>query len=369
MNNSFRTWFQQLWVPKPFRLPEPEFSQDQIDLLEELVQLIQPTLSMAESASKDDRVQMAQFLVDLGNGIWRIRRKIESLGRMPKEIRDALYSLESTWKSMSEGGVEIVDHIGTVPPPEEARVVEYREIPNIAREQVIEANRPTILLKGAVIQVGEVIMGRPSAHAPILAPEPETPVPSGVYIEVTQPPEPEYEVVSAEIDISAEQAVPIPETQVLEEHVDEVAEVPEIVEAVHTEELTQLEMESVLPGLSLDEDEDAEQTAEELLAAVEEMPNDVPDEPSEDETYMEDDGEYEPPVFDAVEAILGRRVASDVDDEMLEEAEIVSEAEPQLKEADGSILGMLREASVITDPDARRDTKDQDDTTAGGGSR
>lgn len=163
---SFWTRLKQLWVPKPFRLPKPRFSGGQIDLLEELIQLIHPSISLAESANQDDKTHLAQFLVDLGTGIWRIKKKIESLGRMPKEIRDALFSLESTWKSMSEGGVEIVDHIGVVPSPEEARIVEVRTIPNIAREQVIEATRPTILLKGEVIQVGEVILGRPAAAPP-----------------------------------------------------------------------------------------------------------------------------------------------------------------------------------------------------------
>ncbi len=199
MKQSFRTKLKQLWVPKVFRLPEPEFTKDQVDLLEDLIQLIHPTLSMAETASRDDRVQMAHFLVDLGTGIWRIRRKIESLGRMPKEIRDALYSLESTWMSMSEGGVEIVDHIGTIPSRNEAKIVEVRDIPNLAREQVVDAIKPTILLKGEVIQLGEVVMGRPAKNdAPQEMPaEPAEPVePRSAFTH----PEEEEETVSHEVE-------------------------------------------------------------------------------------------------------------------------------------------------------------------------
>ncbi len=163
MKQSLKTRLKQLWFPKVFRLPEPEFTREQVDLLEELIQLIQPTLSRSENAMQDERQQMAGFLVDLGTGIWRIRRKIEDLKRMPKEIRDALYALESTWMSMSEGGVEIVDHIGTIPRREEATVVEVRDVPNLPREQVVDTIKPTILLRGEVIQVGEVVMGRPAA--------------------------------------------------------------------------------------------------------------------------------------------------------------------------------------------------------------
>jgi hypothetical protein len=170
LKQSFKTKLRQLWFPAEFRLPAPEFTKEQLDLLEELIQLIQPTLSQEEKATRDERISMARFLIDLGTGVWRIRRKIEGLSRMPKEIKDALYSLESTWASMSEGGVEIVDHSGTIPLKNEAKVVEVREIPNLTRDQVIETVKPTIMFKGEVIQVGEVVMGR--------AVKPEIPSPS-----------------------------------------------------------------------------------------------------------------------------------------------------------------------------------------------
>ena len=180
MKQSFKTKVKQWWVPSQFRLPEPEFTREQLDLLEELIQLIAPNISRASSATKDGHVLMANFLVDLGTGIWRIRRKIEGLSRMPREIRDAMYSLESMWSSMSEGGVEIVDHIGTIPSAREANIVETVEVQGLAREQVIDAVKPTILLRGEIVQLGEVVMGRPASPvkaAPIqeLIPEPVIP--------------------------------------------------------------------------------------------------------------------------------------------------------------------------------------------------
>jgi hypothetical protein len=65
------------------------------------------------------------------------------------------------WMGMSQDGVEIVDHIGTAPSGREAKIVEVREIPGLAREQVIDAIKPTIILRGEIIQMGEVIVGRP----------------------------------------------------------------------------------------------------------------------------------------------------------------------------------------------------------------
>ena len=169
MKLSFRTKLRQIWIPKEFRLPEPEFTKEQLDLLEELVQMIGPKISRAASATKDERAKMVDFLVDLGTGIWRVRRKIDGLSRMPKEIRDALYSLESMWMAMSQDGVEIVDHMGTAPSDREAKVVEFREIPGLTREQVVDAIKPTIILRGEIVQMGEVVVGRPPYAAPSTA--------------------------------------------------------------------------------------------------------------------------------------------------------------------------------------------------------
>jgi hypothetical protein len=166
LKRSFRTKLRQIWIPKEFRLPEPQFTKEQLDLLEELIQMIGPKISRAASATKDERAKMVDFLVDLGTGIWRVRRKIDGLSRMPREIRDALYSLESMWVAMSADGVEIADHIGTNPSNREAKVVEVREIQGLTREQVVDAIKPTIILKGEIVQMGEVIVGRPP-HAAV----------------------------------------------------------------------------------------------------------------------------------------------------------------------------------------------------------
>lgn len=160
-----KTKLYQLCFPPAFRLQKPEFTQEQLDVLEELIGLIQPSLSRTESVFRDEKEQMARFLVDLGTGIWRIRRKVAGMKRMPKELKDAMFSLESTWDSMSEGGVEIMDYIGMIPPEKEAVVTEVREVPGLFGKQVIDAIRPSVLLKGEVIQRGEVIMGIPAPSA------------------------------------------------------------------------------------------------------------------------------------------------------------------------------------------------------------
>jgi hypothetical protein len=173
LKRFFSTKLRQIWIPKEFRLPEPEFTKEQLDLLEELIQMIAPKISRATGAAKDEKERMVDFLVDLGTGIWRVRRKIDRSSRMPEEIRDALYSLESMWTAMSQDGVEIVDHIGTTPPDREAKIVEVREIPGLTHEQVVDTIKPTIILKGKIVQIGEVIVGRPYGTGDTQAVPPE----------------------------------------------------------------------------------------------------------------------------------------------------------------------------------------------------
>ena len=157
-----RTRWRQMLFPAEFRLPEPDFKEDQLDLLEELIQLIQPNIEEMESDGLDEKLQMARFLIQLATGVWRARRRIEGLKRMPKELKEALFSLESIWASMAEGGISIVDHVGEVPSGSVPRIVEVRLVPGLAREEVVETILPSILLHGEVIQVGEVILGRPA---------------------------------------------------------------------------------------------------------------------------------------------------------------------------------------------------------------
>jgi hypothetical protein len=166
LKQSFKTRLMQMWVPAEFRLPVPEFTAEQLDLLEELIQLMSPNFSgrdeTIDETVKVESLKMAHFLTELGTGIWRVRRKMEGLSKMPKEMEDALRSIESIWMSMSDGGVEVIDHIGVMPSKNEARIIEVRDTPGLAREQVIDAVKPTILIHGEVAQRGEVVVGRPA---------------------------------------------------------------------------------------------------------------------------------------------------------------------------------------------------------------
>ncbi|MDR1943357.1 MAG: hypothetical protein LBQ19_00895, partial [Synergistaceae bacterium] len=320
MSQWLKTKLKQLWFPAQFRLPEPEFTKEQLDLLEELIQLIQPTLSKAESDAADERVSMARFLVDLGTGVWRIRRKIESLSRMPKEIKDALYSLESTWASMAGGGVEIIDHIGAIPSKNEAKVVEVRDIPNLSRDQVIDTLKPTILLRGEVIQVGEVVVGR---HVSAEAPAEDTP---GEEAE-------DEPVTTVEV-----------ETLSIEEPITATPETDEAPEELPGDENTEAGGEGVL--LEETPPDDAGESSAEA-----ESP---PEAPMLDETTGEDAGAIldDKPAEHLAEADEEPVEVPDVQDDAAEElpAQTVEELPVETQESDLTTETLVERVETHTDP-------------------
>jgi hypothetical protein len=60
--------------------------------------------------------------------------------------------------------------------------MEVRLVPGLDREQIVETLKPTIRLKGEIVQVGEVVLGRPAPEGwkpPVEGPEDSVPEAAG----------------------------------------------------------------------------------------------------------------------------------------------------------------------------------------------
>jgi hypothetical protein len=56
LRHSFKTRLRQLWFPKEFRLPRPEFGEEQLESLEELIHIARPIpLGRKTGAADDER--------------------------------------------------------------------------------------------------------------------------------------------------------------------------------------------------------------------------------------------------------------------------------------------------------------------------
>jgi hypothetical protein len=156
---------RQLKYPRDFRIGPPVWPQDTREALDEIVRLIQ---SLSQTAGESSQPQdMERFVAEVGTGIWRARKKLAELGmkETSKELRFAVYAVESTWDVLKEDGVEIQDHTGEfITGGEALKILSFETSAEVLREQVTETIKPTIYYKNRMVQPGEVVVGKPLTY-------------------------------------------------------------------------------------------------------------------------------------------------------------------------------------------------------------
>lgn len=153
---------RQLKYPREFRINPPVWSGEMADIIEKAAVLVK-NIGSAPSAGTDDK-ELFCFLSKLGTGLWRIRKSIipEGGSEPAEENRRVFRHLESVWDALSDQGVEIRDHTGEkIMGGEALKIISFQPTPGLVRDQVIETIRPTIYYKEKMIQIGEVIVGKP----------------------------------------------------------------------------------------------------------------------------------------------------------------------------------------------------------------
>ncbi len=94
--------------------------------------------------------------------LWRARRKASG-SEGDKALRDVGRFLDLAWDALLDVGVEVIDHTGEFVTGGEAFSVLMTEpTEGLDRHQVIETIRPTIYFRNAMVQAGQVIVGRPA---------------------------------------------------------------------------------------------------------------------------------------------------------------------------------------------------------------
>jgi len=112
----------------------------------------------------DAQSELIKLIADIGTGIWRIHLGCSGAKDDPQRaLNSILRNLESIWDIMAGRGIEIKDHTGeTVCGGEALNIVAYQPSRDLTRDTVIETLRPTVYFQGRIIQIGEVIVGKPA---------------------------------------------------------------------------------------------------------------------------------------------------------------------------------------------------------------
>jgi hypothetical protein len=118
------------------------------------------------SLTKDQEAQREhmRFLANISTSLWRLRQKMVQPGtnHPQDQMLRAFRDLESIWDTMTQAGIKIQDHTGTVYDPGiTLRVIAFQPMTGINCEEVIETIKPTIYYKDKPIQMGHVIVGIP----------------------------------------------------------------------------------------------------------------------------------------------------------------------------------------------------------------
>ncbi len=150
---------RQLQHPKEFRIEAAELWSGVAALLEALNQ---PVVSSARVP--DANGAQARMMADVGTGLWRLRQKMLKPGSTQplEEMRKPYRHLESVWDALGQAGVEIHDY--TDRPFDQGlslKVIAYQPTPGLSRQRIIETIKPSIYLRGDMLQIGEVIVGTP----------------------------------------------------------------------------------------------------------------------------------------------------------------------------------------------------------------
>ncbi|MDY0152135.1 MAG: hypothetical protein RBS43_07680 [Candidatus Cloacimonas sp.] len=162
---SFSAKLRQLKFPKEFRfLPPLDYSQKLMPKLDDINESIRDYQKPNPNLLNTIDVDETQFFAEVATGLCRLKQRMLEPGTAHplEEMRRIYRHLESTWETLNEAGIEIMDHINEYyDPGMSISVLAFQPTKGISRELIIETIKPTVYLKGKRIQMGEVIVGTP----------------------------------------------------------------------------------------------------------------------------------------------------------------------------------------------------------------
>lgn len=156
--------FQWLWqtmrqwrYPPEFRIKAPAMSPEVLAVLQRLEELIRSEFTYQE----DDA--LLNFVAELATGLWRLRRRLQNAPEDHDDWRRAKRICQALWDAMEEKGIVVHDHTGeNYDPGMSVEVLTFREDKTLTRDQIVETIKPSVFLRGRLIQWSVVIVGTPN---------------------------------------------------------------------------------------------------------------------------------------------------------------------------------------------------------------
>jgi hypothetical protein len=140
----------------------PRDTQDASHVLATAHEALSTSAPIARTTHIDPRT-LRSSICAIATAAWRLRRTLApAAAPIPDEMRRILHHLMAIQDALSELGITVQEHdrtpfiTGTA-----LKVLTFQQTPDLLHELVLETIKPSIYLRGELIQMGEVIVGTP----------------------------------------------------------------------------------------------------------------------------------------------------------------------------------------------------------------
>lgn len=109
--------------------------------------------------------ELDNFMIDMATSLWRLKQKMLRPGSVEPldEMKRAYRHFESAWDALTSVGVEVFDHTNIAYDAGlSLKVVAFQPVVGLKRETILETIKPTVRFRGKQIQMGAVVVGKPS---------------------------------------------------------------------------------------------------------------------------------------------------------------------------------------------------------------
>ena len=168
-------WCRQWKHPQEFRIAPERLNADQRERIAGHLAVLDTALADLATAQADARRSAASArtpaqefdtarLAEAATGVWKAERKLERQDEAPgKASRQISRSVRTARQALQEGiELTIQDHDGDdYDSGLSLKVLSFEDDPALTREVVLETFLPSVYFRGRLIQMGEVVVGRP----------------------------------------------------------------------------------------------------------------------------------------------------------------------------------------------------------------
>lgn len=124
-------------------------------------------MKLRHAARTLQKVEVVPFQVfaHIATNAWRAKVKMvdSDTGEAKEEMKRVYRHIEAIFEALKQIGVEITDHTGRAYDSGMAlKVISFEPTAGLSKEEIKETIKPTVVWRGRLIQMGEVIVGTPA---------------------------------------------------------------------------------------------------------------------------------------------------------------------------------------------------------------